>query len=156
MAIDKVASVTGASSPLASGGAQEQRFSALLARSDSAGRAGEAPLAAEGQRLTAASPGAQQAQARPCAPAGRVEAAGSRATASAQGVTAAQLVDRVSQAQQRLDHVLRLAETGKSFTPVELLAFQAHVYRASQELDLAGKVVEKATGGVKQVLQTQL
>jgi hypothetical protein len=30
------------------------------------------------------------------------------------------------------------------------------VYRASQELDLAGKVVEKATSGVKQVLQTQL
>ncbi|WP_370459053.1 hypothetical protein [Aggregicoccus sp. 17bor-14] len=71
-------------------------------------------------------------------------------------VQAARLVDRVSQAQQRLDHILRLAESGKSFSAVELLAFQAHVYRASQELDLAGKVVEKATGGVKQVLQTQL
>jgi hypothetical protein len=30
------------------------------------------------------------------------------------------------------------------------------VYRASQELDLAGKVVEKATAGVKQILQTQV
>jgi hypothetical protein len=156
MAIDKVASVAGAGSAPALGGAQEQRFSSLMARSESAGRAGEAPLAAEGQRLTAAPPGAQHAQARPCASAGKAEAAGSRSAAGGQGVTAAQLVDRVSQAQQRLDHVLRLAETGKSFTPVELLAFQAHVYRASQELDLAGKVVEKATGGVKQVLQTQL
>ncbi|RYZ38005.1 MAG: ATP-dependent helicase HrpB, partial [Myxococcaceae bacterium] len=62
----------------------------------------------------------------------------------------------VGQAQQRLDHILKLAESGRTFSPSELLALQAHVYRASQELDLAGKVVEKATGGVKQVLQTQV
>ena len=37
MAIDKVASVTGASRPLGSGGAQEQRFSALMPRSEGAG-----------------------------------------------------------------------------------------------------------------------
>ena len=55
-----------------------------------------------------------------------------------------------------MDHILELAESGRTFSPTELLALQAHVYRASQELDLAGKVVEKATGGVKQVLQTQV
>jgi hypothetical protein len=69
---------------------------------------------------------------------------------------AAQVLDRVAQAQRRLDHILELAESGRNFTPAELLALQAHVYRSSQELDLAGKVVEKATGGVKQVLQTQV
>lgn len=66
------------------------------------------------------------------------------------------LLDRVSAAQGRMEEVLRQAESGRSFSPAELLALQAHVYRASQELDLAGKVVEKATGGVKQVLQTQV
>jgi len=55
-----------------------------------------------------------------------------------------------------MDEVLRLAESGRGFSPAELLALQAHVYRASQQLDLAGKVVEKATGGVKQILQTQV
>lgn len=69
---------------------------------------------------------------------------------------AAQVLDRVGQAQKRLDHILELAQSGRNFTAAELLALQAHVYRASQELDLAGKVVEKATGGVKQVLQTQV
>lgn len=69
---------------------------------------------------------------------------------------AAQVLDRVGQAQKRLDHILALAESGRAFSPAELLALQAHVYRSSQELDLAGKVVEKATGGVKQVLQTQV
>ncbi|GMU62596.1 MAG: hypothetical protein AMXMBFR34_43590 [Myxococcaceae bacterium] len=62
----------------------------------------------------------------------------------------------MSAAQARMEQVLKLAESGKAFSPAELLSLQAHVYRASQELDLAGKVVEKATGGVKQVLQTQV
>lgn len=68
----------------------------------------------------------------------------------------AQALDRVASAQKRLDHILNLAQSGKSFTPAELLAMQAQIYRATQELDLAGKVVEKATSGVKQVLQTQV
>ncbi len=68
----------------------------------------------------------------------------------------AQALDRVAQAQRRLDHILQAAQSGKSFTPAELLAMQAQIYRATQELDLAGKVVEKATSGVKQVLQTQV
>ena len=71
-------------------------------------------------------------------------------------VTAAKVLDQVNQAQNRMESILKMAESGKSFSPAELLSLQTHVYRASQELDLAGKVVEKATGGVKQVLQTQV
>jgi hypothetical protein len=84
--------------------------------------------------------------------------AGSRVDSvrSARSQQAVQMLDRVGEAQQRLDRILELAQSGKSFTPNELIALQAHVYRASQELDLAGKVVEKATGGIKQVLQTQV
>jgi hypothetical protein len=69
---------------------------------------------------------------------------------------AGQMIDQVNLAQKRLDEVLRLAQSGKSFSPAELLALQANVYQASCELDLAGKVVEKGTSGVKQVLQTQI
>jgi hypothetical protein len=66
------------------------------------------------------------------------------------------VLDQVNQAQNRMEQILQMAESGKSFSPAELLSLQTHVYRASQELDLAGKVVEKATGGIKQVLQTQV
>ncbi len=76
--------------------------------------------------------------------------------AAASKQVAGQMIDQVQQAQSRMDQILQLAESGKSFSPAELLSLQAHVYRASQELDLAGKVVEKATNGVKQVLQTQV
>ena len=70
--------------------------------------------------------------------------------------TAEQALQRVQTAQARMDRILKLAESGRSFTAAELLSLQTQVYRASQEIDLAGKVVEKATGGVKQVLQTQV
>lgn len=78
------------------------------------------------------------------------------ATPPAKHVEAAKMLDQVNAAQRRLDHILELAQGGKNFSPAELMAMQAHVYRASQELDLAGKVVEKATAGMKQILQTQL
>jgi hypothetical protein len=93
------------------------------------------------------------AQAKP----NGVQAAGQ--TAQVQKVEAkspAQMLERISNAQKQMDHILKLAQSGKTFTPAELLSLQAQVYSASQELDLAGKVVEKATGGVKQVLQTQV
>ncbi|HEY8207917.1 MAG TPA: ATP-dependent helicase HrpB [Myxococcaceae bacterium] len=96
--------------------------------------------------LTAAAPGAHHA--RPGV--AQVEAA------RPAEATAARAVDQVAQAQHRLDRVLALAQSGKTFSPAELLGLQAQVYSASQELDLAGKVVEKATSGVKQILQTQI
>ena len=72
------------------------------------------------------------------------------------GGSAAQILDRVRTAQAQLDRILALAQSGKTFTAAELLALQGQVYRASQEIDLASRVVEKGTGGVKQVLQTQV
>jgi hypothetical protein len=55
-----------------------------------------------------------------------------------------------------MDRIIRLARSGRSFTPAELLGFQARIYRLSQELDLASKLVEKATSGVKQAMSTQV
>ncbi len=94
------------------------------------------------------------AVARPCT----VEAVSSAkvgATTDPRHV-AAGVLDQVNAAQLRMDQILAMAESGRAFSPAELLSLQTHVYRASQELDLAGKVVEKATNGVKQVLQTQV
>ena len=99
----------------------------------------------------------QQAKAGKCKvdPSTSLRTSASRAEPSNQ-VTATKVLDQVNRAQNRMEQILKMAESGKSFSPAELLSLQTHVYRASQELDLAGKVVEKATGGVKQVLQTQV
>jgi hypothetical protein len=63
-------------------------------------------------------------------------------------------LDSVQRAQARMEQVLRLAQSGRTFSPAELLSLQATMYRSTQELDLAGKVVEKLTAGTKQLLQT--
>jgi hypothetical protein len=98
-----------------------------------------------------------EALAQAAAPGARGVAAQSAQTGRA-AATGPQgdVVARLASDQKRMDEVLALAQSGKSFTPAELLSLQTQVYRSSQQLDLAGKVVEKTTGGVKQVLQTQL
>jgi hypothetical protein len=63
-------------------------------------------------------------------------------------------LDRISVAQARLEGVLRLAASGRSFSPAELLALQAGVAQASQVIDLSGRLVERSTAALKQVLQT--
>ncbi len=112
------------------------------------GRTENAPIPVKNPPTEAKS--IQQAQPGKC----KVE--GAKHAEPGKQVTAAKVLDQVNSAQNRMEQILKMAESGKSFSPAELLSLQTHVYRASQELDLAGKVVEKATGGVKQVLQTQV
>jgi hypothetical protein len=95
----------------------------------------------EGAPLTSRSPLSAEASSR---------------TGPGQALTGEAAVHRMLEAQRRMDRILELANRGRNFTPAQLLAMQAGVYQASQELDLAGRVVEKAAAGVKQVLQTQL
>jgi hypothetical protein len=113
------------------------------------GRLENAPMKVQDAPRTEAK-SVQKAEAGKC----RVE--GAKSSEPTKQVTATKVLDQVNAAQNRMEQILQMAESGKSFSPAELLSLQTHVYRASQELDLAGKVVEKATGGVKQVLQTQV
>jgi hypothetical protein len=44
---------------------------------------------------------------------------------------------------------------GKDLGPGDLLALQAGVYRYSEAVDLSAKLIDRATSGVKTVLQGQ-
>jgi hypothetical protein len=66
----------------------------------------------------------------------------------------AHAIDRLALAQSRMEMVLRLAASGRSFSPAELLALQAGVAQASQVIDLSSRLVERSTSAMKQVLQT--
>lgn len=48
-----------------------------------------------------------------------------------------------------------IAGGGRDFGPSELIALQAGVYRYSEAVDLAAKLVDRATSGVKTVIQGQ-
>ena len=62
------------------------------------------------------------------------------------------MLNQVVEGQGKLDQIIKLATYGNQ----ELLAIQAAVYKFSQELEMTSKVVEKATSGVKQTMQTQV
>lgn len=58
--------------------------------------------------------------------------------------------------QDKMNGIMKMALSGRQFSPPELLAMQAGVYRFSQELELTSKVIEKATSGIKQTMNTQV
>ena len=66
------------------------------------------------------------------------------------------VLNQVVEGQNKLDQIIKMATSGKTYGNQELLAIQASVYKFSQELELTSKVVEKATSGVKQTMQTQV
>jgi hypothetical protein len=66
------------------------------------------------------------------------------------------VLQQVVEGQNKLDQIIKMATSGKTYGNQELLAIQASVYKFSQELELTSKVVEKATSGVKQTMQTQV
>ena len=93
----------------------------------------------------------------------KVNSANKVATSRAIGQTAAsknsQLRDMIQdlvQGQDKMAGLMKLAMSGKKFSSTELLALQAGVYRFSQELEITSKVVEKATSGIKQTMNTQV
>lgn len=66
------------------------------------------------------------------------------------------MLNQMVDGQNKLDDIIKMATSGKKYGQQELLAIQASVYKFSQELDLTSKVVEKATSGIKQTMQTQV
>ena len=64
-------------------------------------------------------------------------------------------VESIGRGERMVERVMRQARRGHVFTQEELLAVQAGVYRYTQELELASKLVDKATGAVRQTLQSQ-
>ena len=93
----------------------------------------------------------QQAKANMESPSTRVGA-----TEKTEQSKLATMLEGIINGQDKMNTIMHMALSGKQFSPTELLAMQAGVYRFTQELDLTSKVVEKATGGIKQTLNTQV
>jgi hypothetical protein len=71
-------------------------------------------------------------------------------------LTMQRMIEDMEKGQGALDKLINGSLRGKSFSQADLLALQASMYKYSQELDLTGKVVEKATNGLKDTLKTQV
>lgn len=66
------------------------------------------------------------------------------------------MLEGIEKGQGVMDKLIAAGVSGKNFSSGELLALQAGMYKYTQELELTGKVVEKATSGLKDTLKTQV
>lgn len=89
------------------------------------------------------------------APAGAAEAHGAGGSKSATG-SMMKMVNDLERGQGVMDNLIQEGLSGKQFSSGELLALQAGMFKYTQELELTGKVVEKATSGLKDTLKTQV
>lgn len=111
----------------------------------------------QAQAAQAASPQAnvvdvlKQAKAQHASPSTRVGA-----TERTEETKLQQMITGLVHGQDKMTAIMHDALSGKQFNPGELLAMQVGVYRFSQELDLTSKVVQTATSGIKQTLNTQV
>lgn len=86
----------------------------------------------------------------------RAEATTRTESASKTQSTLMGLVGDIEKGQGLMDKLINGGLTGKNFSSSEMLALQAGMYKYTQELELTGKVVEKATTGLKDTLKTQV
>ncbi|MBI3180729.1 MAG: ATP-dependent helicase HrpB [Myxococcales bacterium] len=68
----------------------------------------------------------------------------------------ANMLGGIERGQGVMDKLIKLGVSGHNFSSSQLLTLQASMYRYTQELELTGKVVEKATTGLKDTLKTQV
>ena len=81
-------------------------------------------------------------------------ARGSASTGGTAGSAFADLLRQADGAHGGLDDAIRRAAGTPGLGAGDLLALQAQMYRSSLELDLASKIVEKVSSGIKQTLAT--
>ena len=68
----------------------------------------------------------------------------------------AHMISDMEKGQGVMDKLINAGVSGKNFSSSQLLSLQAGMYKYTQELELTGKVVEKATSGLKDTLKTQV
>jgi len=78
------------------------------------------------------------------------------ATATPPASPVGALLERTLGAERRVDTLLAAAARGKTFSPAELLALQASVFRYSQAVEVVSRATDKLVGAVKQTMGTQV
>jgi hypothetical protein len=66
------------------------------------------------------------------------------------------VLEKTLDGERRVDTLLAAAARGKTFSPSELIALQATVFRYSQAVEVVSRAADKLVGAVKQTLGTQV
>ena len=99
-------------------------------------------------------PAPPPASAAPVPP--RPPASGPRKTAAPAPSPVRALMEQTVGTEQRVDTLLAAAARGRMFSPGELLALQATVFRYSQAVEIVSRATDKLVGAIKQTMGTQV
>jgi hypothetical protein len=66
------------------------------------------------------------------------------------------VVKELSAGQNKLEGLMKVAMSGQKLSNQEMIGIQAGVYMYSQQMELTSKVIDKATSGIKQAMNTQV
>lgn len=66
------------------------------------------------------------------------------------------VVKELMAGQNKLEDLMKVAVSGQKLSNQEMIGIQAGVYMYSQQMELTSKVIEKATSGIKQTMNTQV
>jgi hypothetical protein len=78
-----------------------------------------------------------------------------RADAPAAGAAGrfSEVLQDLDRGEKFVDRVIRRAMAGRDFTPEQLIAVQAGVYRHAQQMEAFSKLVDSVTGSVRRTLE---
>jgi len=62
------------------------------------------------------------------------------------------MLEGIATAENRIDAIVQAAARGKTFSPGELLALQATVFRYAQTVEVVSRVADRLVGAVKQTM----
>lgn len=67
-----------------------------------------------------------------------------------------QFVEGVLKDEKKINRLIKRSTKGVALDQAELIQLQGLIYGYAQKVDLASKVVDKSTGGLKQIMNTQV
>lgn len=78
------------------------------------------------------------------------------ATDKPQNTAFTNVIKELSAGQNKLEGLMKTAMSGQKLSNQEMIGVQAGVYMYSQQMELTSKVIDKATSGIKQAMNTQV
>jgi hypothetical protein len=66
------------------------------------------------------------------------------------------LAEEAQRAEREIDGALKVAASGRTFSPAQLLVLEARVFRYSQAVEVLSRGADRMVGAVRQTMGTQV
>ena len=110
----------------------------------------------EAAKATTNQPSFEQVMAQKQNPAPVAEVSAQAVAPSENAQRLDRFVEDVLKDEKKIERLMKRSSKGIALDQAELIQLQGLIYGYAQKVDLASKVVDKSTGGLKQIMNTQV